>query len=477
MSPFSFIAAQNYQAIHGSSYAGSLAVGNNPASIIHVPYAWDITPIAVQLKQSTNAFRIKKYSFLSSPANVEIESTTGTFSRFQFSNEDARILNARFTLNSKLAIAFGANIRNYQYANTSISNWQDTIFNMADYMKVNQDHLPLSAEMRASSWGELYGTVALTILEKDDWVVNGGLTLKLIRTLAGGYARADDLRYINVPGQGRDAYRLTTGNLQYGYSRNFDAIDSRKSSSQNRRDFIREGAYGVGGDLGLEFIRLAAEDANEENPFAYETKVGIAVLDLGSTTYQYGSRSRLAVAGRPGITDTVIENKMVDVTSFDRFNDSLAGLAESSTPLSGQFSVYMPARLVVNVDQHITGNFFLNAEVTVQLSAFVNKNVLALKDMNLAALTPRWELRSLAAYIPIVYNTRKQVWVGGAFRVGPLLLGTHNLANVFAKNTNQTGGAYLALTLRPGKLYDRGAHYPGDKLSRKARRRLNCPEF
>ena len=36
--PF-FGSSQNYQAVHGSSYAGSLGVTNNPASIVHVPYS------------------------------------------------------------------------------------------------------------------------------------------------------------------------------------------------------------------------------------------------------------------------------------------------------------------------------------------------------------------------------------------------------------------------------------------------------
>ena len=58
------VTAQNYQAIHGSSYAGSLGPSNNPSSIVHVPYSWDITPIAVQLKQTTNAITVKNFSLL-----------------------------------------------------------------------------------------------------------------------------------------------------------------------------------------------------------------------------------------------------------------------------------------------------------------------------------------------------------------------------------------------------------------------------
>ena len=55
---FSSLTAQNYHAINGSSYAGSLAPASNPASIVHVPYAWDISPLSVQLKHSTNAIKI-----------------------------------------------------------------------------------------------------------------------------------------------------------------------------------------------------------------------------------------------------------------------------------------------------------------------------------------------------------------------------------------------------------------------------------
>ena len=56
--------AQNYQALHGSPYAGSPDTAVNPASIVHVPFAWDISPLAFQVKQSTNAFRVNNFSLL-----------------------------------------------------------------------------------------------------------------------------------------------------------------------------------------------------------------------------------------------------------------------------------------------------------------------------------------------------------------------------------------------------------------------------
>ncbi len=472
-----FLMAQNYQAINGSPYAGSLAPSNNPASIVHVPFAWDITPFSVQLKQSTNAYKIEKYSLLSTTKNAEVSALLGIKKRFVFANQDIHLLNTRINLNAKAAIAFGANIRNYIYATGSESNWQDSVYSLADYLKINIDHLPLSGEATGSAWAELYGTYAQTIMDDGDRLLNAGLTLKVNRGLAGGYGKAQGISYVpSFTSNGVD-YLLTNGSLQYGYSSNFDNIDSNNSATANRKIFYQKTYSSLSADIGFEYILLSNEDKEEGGDYAYDTKIGISFMDIGNNKYRHGGRSRLAVAGRPGITDTLIENKFSTVTTFDNFNDSLAGIAGSITGVSGDFFIYQPTRLMINIDQHIIHNFFVNAEITVPLLPLVAKNSLFIKDMNLLAITPRWELKSLGAYFPVLLNTRKQLWVGGAFKAGPILFGTHNLANLFSKNKSQSGGFYLALTIRPGKKYDRQAHYPNDKLPGKERRSLECPKF
>ena len=78
--------------------------------------------------------------------------------------------------------------------------------------------------------------------------------------------------------------------------------------------------------------------------------------------------------------------------------------------------------------------------------------------------------------MPVLMNIKKQVWVGGAFRAGPLLLGTHNLSNIFSKNKIQNGGFYLALTIRPGRKYDR-ARDGTDKDKRRQQKNFECPVF
>ncbi len=472
--------AQNYQAVHGSMYAGSLAAGYNPAAIVHVPFAWDVTLFSFQIKQSTNAYTINKFSLLSTPANAEFSIINGTRKRFVFANQDVHLLNTSIRLNTRSAIAFGANVKNYLYGTTSNSNWQDTSFSLADYLSINTGHVPLSVQAAGSAWAELYGTYSQTVFADENKTVNAGITLKYNRSIAGGFAVAENMNYVQIPGD-KPAYELRAGSLQYGYSSNFDRIDSNKTFAENKKAFLQNGSSSFSFDIGFEYILFKDEDLNHENrevnEYLYNTKLGISILDIGSNKYQYSSRSLQAVAGLPGITDTLLENKFSPVRSADQFNDSLSSIAASASKLTGDFYIYKPTRLIINVDQHISEDFFINAELTLPLLPVFSKNILYIKDMNLLAITPRWETKSLGLYLPVLYNSKSQLWIGGAFKLGPVLFGIHNFSNLFSKKTTQNGGLYLAVTVRPGSKKNAASNNPDKKISRKERRRLGCPAF
>ena len=90
--------AQNYQAIHGSSRAGgSLTVHNNPASIVHIPFGWDVTVFSIQEKHATNAFVLNNASLLN-VRNLKVGSVNGDAKRSIAGNADVHILNARIRL-------------------------------------------------------------------------------------------------------------------------------------------------------------------------------------------------------------------------------------------------------------------------------------------------------------------------------------------------------------------------------------------
>jgi hypothetical protein len=471
--------AQNYQAVHGSSYAGSLGAANNPASIVHVPFAWDVTPLAIQLKHSTNIFTINNYSLLSPGKNVEARITTGAQQRFLMANQDIRLLNARIRLNASSAIAFGASIRSYFSVKTSVYNWQDSIGTLRGFMNVNFNNTPLSTEVRANAWAEIFGTYARTIIDNSNARLNGGITIKVNRGLGGAYATASNLDYFPATIHGQSGYLLRSGQLEYGYSSNFDVLDSSGNFASKRKQFFNKTYSTIAASLGVEYIIPSGKEGDEDNEYMYDLKIGVSLLDIGYNNFQYSPNSRRAVLNKNNVSDSLINATFGNINGTDALSDSLQSISGNINNLFGNFKIFQPARLVINADKHLTGNFFINGELTFPLTSLLGKNNLFVQDMNLLAVTPRYETKGLGVYLPVTLNTRKQLWVGGAIKLGPLLLGIHSWANLLSKNKMQNGGAYLALTFRPGKKQrDDDSHSARTKegrLPRKQGRQLGCP--
>ena len=463
-----FLTAQNYQAINGSSFAGSMAAGNNPAAIVHVPFAWDVTPVSIQVKQSTNAVKFSNVSLLASGDTIGFTVLKGTNKRYAFANQDVHLFNTRISLNTKSAIAFGLNVRSYIFATTSRYNWEDSTNSLEDFAKNNVTHSPLSGAAMGSVWAELYGTYAQTIFEDSRSILNAGLSIKVNRSIAGGYGRSPMIDYSKGP----QRYSLNNGTIQYGYSANFD----KDSAGNNATSFLQNNHYGVSADFGLEYILLSDEDKQEGGEYAYDTKIGISLMNIGRNAYRYGKNSLYAVA-KTGVLDTTVENKFYGIGTLQEFTDSLKTITQNSNILSGNFNLYQPARVIINVDKHLVHNYFINAELTIPVLAIIAKNSLYLKDMNLLAITPRWEVKAMGVYLPMLINNQGQFWLGAAVKAGPILLGTHNLANLFTKTSIQNGGFYVALTIRPGKKYNRSDHYAADKTSKQTRNSINCPSL
>jgi hypothetical protein len=465
--------SQNYQAIHGSSYAGSLSPANNPSSIVHVPYAWDVTLFAIQSKEATNAIKVKNYSLLGKATNAEVEVLNGTKKRVGYADQNIHLLNARISINSKMAIAFGVNIRGYEFLQTGTYTWKDGIATLRDFGDANISNTPLSAKTIGASWAEVYGTYAQTIKDDGNNVLNAGVTFKVDRGLAGAYATAQGINYLpNIANIGV-GYLLEEGSVQYGYSSNLDDVNNNSSFRGNVKNFMRRTFSSVSVDAGMEYIMLSGTD----NDYEYNTKIGVSLMDIGHVHFRHGDNSRIVIAGKNNISDSLLQNTFGSINSFNDLNDSMATVANTISALGGDFFISQPTRFIVNVDQHLSGNFFLNSELTIPVSPAAVQNKLYLKQMNLLAITPRWEKRKFGVYLPVQFNQVKQFWIGGAFKAGPLLLGIHNLANVFLKNSTQNGGFYLAVTLRPGSSHDKSSRDDDQKLSRRERKKLDCPRF
>ncbi len=463
----SVISAQNYHAVQGSPYAGSMGVVNNPASILMAPHPWDVTIFSQQAEASTNAIVIHNYSLLSSPKKSSFTINNGDYSRFANINFNTHLLNARVAIDRKHAFAFGVNLRGYGRIKTSPYNFVDTIQSLNNFFGMNENTSKWKGNFTGSSWLEVFGTYSQTIFDNSDNRLNAGITVKVMRGIAGGFTQIGDVTVEKTIHDNHPIYSINGGTLRYGYSSNFDEWQNNKTTHQNINDFIHNSKTGFAVDLGVEYLIKpeAVTRWYDDDYFDYDWKISVSLLDLGYNQYAFSRQSRKMTNGSGRITDDTLVNKFINITGIQSFNDSLAGIATTISPLQGRFNVLNPARLVVNVDRYLNNHFYLNGEVSLNLSSIINRNGLYVQDMNLLTITPRWETMRLGFYLPLQLTTDGLFWAGAACKLGPLLLGVHNLNNIFSKNKMQNGGAYVALVITPFNL---------TKI--KTDKRLDCPK-
>ncbi|HLK29723.1 MAG TPA: hypothetical protein VKT28_14190 [Puia sp.] len=462
------LTAQNYHAVEGSSFAGSLGVGNNPASIVNTPFPWDIDIISLQLKSATNAFTIQNYSLISSAKNSKFVMNNGGDNRYADVNFNVNLLNARFALNRKQAFAFGANLRGYGRLKTAPFNYNDTLHNVNEFFSINDIANSYHGNFTGSSWLEGFLTYSQTILDDSRGRLNAGITVKAMRGITGAYANLDNGTVTQNNNGTSQYYTLKTASATYGYSYNYDGWQDSKSSTQNLKDFVVTNARGgFSFDVGVEYLiksQALSTVYDEDDYFDYDWKIGVSLLDIGRNQYVYGNKSRAIAGPRANVTDDDLDRKFDSVSNFNDFDDSLATIVNGFSRINGKFKIQNPTRLVVNVDKPLGNDFYMNANVTVNLSSVFAGSIHHVEELNLLTLTPRWETKRWGVYMPIQYNIEGQFWVGGAFKAGPLLLGIHNWANIFSKNKMQNGGGYIAIVIRPSKM-----------TKAKMDKRLDCP--
>lgn len=460
--------SQNYYGIQGSNYAGSLGIGNNPASIVNTPYKWDITILGAQAKNATNSIIIHNYSLFGNPAKSQYQFKEGDYRRFAYADYNVNLLNTRFAINRRQAFGVGINLRGYAQGSVGPVNFIDTLKTVGDFFDIGNYNRKLYGDVVHSSWIEAFATWAQTIWDRPDSRLNAGITMKVSRGISGAYTKLLNGNVAQTVHGNNPVYTMQDAFAEYGYSSNYDEWKDEKSTNQNLRDFLKKTQGGMSFDLGAEYIVKSGQIStvfDDDDYYDYNWKIGLSILDIGFNKYQYGEQSRRLSGFQNNITDTVLDTRFSDIDNLEEFNERLNGIARNIQQPAGMYKIVNPTRAVLNVDHFITGAWYVNGNLSLNLSS-LSGSQWRVTELNMLTVTPRWETKRLGFYMPVHFNTKEQFWVGGAIKAGPLLLGVHNWATVFSKNKMQNGGAYIALVIRPGS----------SSSTERKDKRLDCPK-
>ena len=458
---------QQYQAVHGSNFAGSLGIMNNPASALSSPLPWDITLLGLQLKNSTNFFYIEKYDPSGKDPQLAAWIQNGEYKRRLNTQFKMNLLNTRIRTSNRSAISFGMNVRSASLGGSSTYNFIDTILLPNTFLKVNMNNQPLDAFVRSSTWAEAYGSLALNLADKKHFIWNAGATIKSNMGLAGIHASITNGQFKEYVRPVNNLFEVTTAELNYGYSANLDFWDPAASTKSNLKRYRSQSIGGTSVDLGMEWIikdQRNIELFNNKSQYNYTWKFGLSMLDLGYANYKYGLESVKTSGVKPNINGIALARKFDStITGLDVLNDSIQTAVGQFNTLAGEFRMSHPTRIVFNVDRQITDQIYINAELSIPIQARTGANMQT-QDLNLLTITPRRETQKYGVYLPLSMTRDGSFWIGAAVKAGPVLFGFHRVP-IGTKTSYQNGGAYLAYTISPS-----------EKLRKPKAKIIECPK-
>lgn len=428
-----FAAAQGYQALNGSPFAGSTAVFNNPAASVGSAYKWDLTLFSAQIKAVTNA----AYGTDATP-------TDGYFSRYLHNNADLSFFNFLFKPDDRHAFNFNLRARTYNHINLLPLNYVDSSVNtFNNFLVINRNTAFLEGSVTHAGWVEADLNYSQLISETDNSRLTGGVTLQIMKSLSGAFSRVSKLSFLESKNATDTTYYLSNGRGAFAYSDNYD-------NSGGAKDFVNRSRTNLGLSLGIEYLVYNGEknDGTENNAVNYDWKIGVSLMDIGVHTYKSSAYSLQFADPKTTVTDGNVNDKFASVSDMRALGDSLATIFNSSSYLIDNFAVSNPTRLIVNVDKNLGNHFYVNGELSMNFYSTTSATRLNTRELNLLTVTPRWETRGLGAYLPVQYNTQGKLWIGAAIKLGPLVAGIHNLG-IFRKDASLSGGGYLLLSIHP----------------------------
>ena len=448
-----WLKAQNYHALNGSSYSGVTGMYNNPASTVNNVNPWDISLLSIQASNSNTLLTAANFS-IRNDVNSAIYLTNGLQPRYLHNNMDLNLFNFRFNAGKNRAFSFALRGRSYNDISISAFKYQDTINSVNSFLQLNKDIGYFNGYGTSNSWLEGDLNYAQLFSENTTSRLSGGITIGIMRGISGAHGNINGIRYLDQSVNNVPNYILTNADFTAEYSKNYDLLDGHSSNISNVKTFLKNTLTALNFSFGIEYL-IRALPPLERDPISvtnYDWKFGISLMDLGANRYVPSSGSFTASSPVTNTSSAVLENKLQHITVLRQLRDSITPNFNTIKDINSIFTIANPTRLLLSADRNLGNFFYINGQLNINLFSTTDQVKLKTRELNFLTVTPRWETNSWGVYLPVQLNTQGQLWIGGALKMGPVLLGFHNLDiyQIFKKqNQRLNGGFYMIINIHP----------------------------
>lgn len=327
-------------------------------------------------------------------------------------------------------------------------------FSGANATVIGQNYSSGAFSVNTNKWQEWFFSWARVTKDKGPHFTKWGFTGKFLLGMGAAHVGANKMDYRFL-----DKESVEFNNMQATYFHTSDASASATLSSPFGLKFNDVQGAGLGMDLGFTYeyrpssLRRTYRDwwtCDDEVNNQYRWRFGASLTDFGFLAYQ--GNSRIVDLNNP--TAVVMNKNLIDnYNSFsgeDRFEKVSNGFFDSLTDnKSDNFASTTPVALNLQYDVRLSDNFYLGANLTQSLKGAYS---LGVRKSSFLSVIPRWESEHAEIGVPFTLTRDyTDLNVGLYGRLGPVIVGTDNLAGLFkyyGNNNYNAANVYFAVRFK-----------------------------
>jgi len=469
--------AQSFTGYDVTSYPGVYGTLYNPANILDHRVRGDINLAGFSVAEANN---IVKLRFKSTDDAATINFPTNKIGRASLQT-DALGPSFMIRLSDKNAFAVTTRFR----AQVNADKLSAPVLNLSLLKDVKSlNNLPITAPggtLQAQAWNELAFTYSRQVAISDFGVWKAAVSLKVVSGQGAAYLKTNNVRFIYNDSLRADPVQQiayggatnTSGTVNLAYA---DFMDDW--GDQYSYNFFRKPSLAA--DLGVTYeyrdVMQVYGTAYSENTLNYKWKAGASITDIGSIKYNASPNSAsVRFAGKTYIfEDLAVPADSTTLQQVIRYYKKTF----NGTSGAPYFSMALPTTLHLMFDYSFNKWFSTAAHFSMPVLGSTFPYYTGTHNMSILTVTPRAELPWVGAYMPISYHFAAGLQVGGALRLGPLVVGSATAISSLMLGKGKGVDGYFILRIpffgyRDYELEDvPPAH---TKMGRLVQRMFSCP--
>ncbi|MHA6248489.1 DUF5723 family protein [Pontibacter sp. CAU 1760] len=485
------VSALHLQAQHllgsaGSNYGGTNAVFLNPSSIADARQGFYLNLFGGHLTFANTYFYydgpgVQPDVILEDPENVingdglfersRIQERLDGKSKMAHLGLEARLPSFMLKLGPRHSIALTTRLRAVAQGNNVSEDLARVIgYGMDNPALQSTPFTGSEAYFNANAYAETGFTYALVLLSKQAQFLKGGVTIKKLSGIYSAHLLAPNVDYQLKQNQEEEYYmQIQEGSASFGFSQNKPELDE-----EGIRNAFLGGdnpGSGWGVDIGFTYehrpryadyeYTLDGKVRTDHGANKYKYRIGVALLDVGSVTYNDPQKVRAYNITRQNLD---LNNETFEGVDIENLGPTLEeALKVQPSERTTEIISGLPTSLHLNFDYRLTKKLFVNAAVLHNLRG---KETIAMQQTSTLAVAPRLESKGLELAVPVyLTNNYRDLNFGAMLRLGSFVVGSNNLAAILKDNKAVGPDLYMGFGISVGT----GGRK--DRLEEKAKKR------